>query len=291
MKTVKQIRILQEEKGSSLKQESVDMDSISITQEELGSCFRGISPDQIQTVNYTPIIQKGVFIVEYKEIADNIIFTSERLNDDSMKICCRSFQTKGERSLWTYSCDVQLEMDSDGEISFKFLDFTDADAEIYRKQKRFEASENHIAEVIEKKMENFLIMLKVMSWINYLSEHPEIKEISMEKKDSTKISEKTVQTDCTGHSNRKAKRNEHSPHKIRINGIKVVSSDKKLVSKLKSRKRQRITESWCVRGHYRHYKNGKKVYIDPYIKGKKNSTAVKKAYTISVSSETISKYQ
>lgn len=30
----------------------------------------------------------------------------------------------------------------------------------------------------------------------------------------------------------------------------------------------RHTESWEVRGHYRHYKTGKTVYIEPYIKGK-----------------------
>jgi hypothetical protein len=31
---------------------------------------------------------------------------------------------------------------------------------------------------------------------------------------------------------------------------------------------QRHTESWKVRGHWRHYKNGKSVWIEPYTKGK-----------------------
>lgn len=30
---------------------------------------------------------------------------------------------------------------------------------------------------------------------------------------------------------------------------------------------ERHTESWCVRGHYRHYKSGKVAFIPPHIKG------------------------
>lgn len=37
------------------------------------------------------------------------------------------------------------------------------------------------------------------------------------------------------------------------------------------RHNQRHTESWSVRGHWRHYKNGKTVFIEPFTKGKKNS--------------------
>lgn len=34
-------------------------------------------------------------------------------------------------------------------------------------------------------------------------------------------------------------------------------------------KREIKCESWGVRGHYRHYKNGKVVFVKPYVKGKK----------------------
>ena len=37
------------------------------------------------------------------------------------------------------------------------------------------------------------------------------------------------------------------------------------------RHNQRHTESWSVRGHWRHYKNGKTIFIEAFNKGKKNS--------------------
>lgn len=35
-----------------------------------------------------------------------------------------------------------------------------------------------------------------------------------------------------------------------------------------SRNNERHTESWSVRGHERHYSDGKVVYVNPYMKGK-----------------------
>ena len=37
------------------------------------------------------------------------------------------------------------------------------------------------------------------------------------------------------------------------------------------RHNQRHAESWSVRGHWRHYKNGKTIFIEAFNKGKKNS--------------------
>lgn len=42
----------------------------------------------------------------------------------------------------------------------------------------------------------------------------------------------------------------------------------------------RITENWEVRGHWRKYKSGKKVWIDGYSKGKERDTQDKKEYRI-----------
>ena len=70
-----------------------------------------------------------------------------------------------------------------------------------------------------------------------------------------------------------------SPRTISLNGIRVISSNEKLTRKLCSKTRQRLTEAWSVRGHYRHYKSGKTVYIDPYMKG--NGKTIPKEYKLS----------
>lgn len=69
---------------------------------------------------------------------------------------------------------------------------------------------------------------------------------------------------------------------ITINGIKVISSDEKLSKKLSSKKRQKLTESWTFRGHYRHYKSGKIVYVNPYTKGSKDGKSIPKEYKVNI---------
>jgi hypothetical protein len=50
---------------------------------------------------------------------------------------------------------------------------------------------------------------------------------------------------------------------IKVNTVKYTFD----LSKEDKREYTRKTESWNVRGHYRHYKNGKKVWIKPTVKG------------------------
>lgn len=108
-----------------------------------------------------------------------------------------------------------------------------------------------------------------MAFINYLSEHPELKE--MENKADEGKSRKKISAD-----KQPARK---SPRVISLNGIRVISSNEKLTRKLRSKTRQRLTEAWCVRGHCRHYKTGKTVYIKPYMKG--SGKTIPKEYKLS----------
>lgn len=108
-----------------------------------------------------------------------------------------------------------------------------------------------------------------MAFINYLSEHPELKE--MENKADVGKSRKKISAD-----KQPARK---SPRVISLNGIRVISSNEKLTRKLRSKTRQRLTEAWCVRGHCRHYKTGKTVYVKPYMKG--HGKTVPKEYKLS----------
>lgn len=51
---------------------------------------------------------------------------------------------------------------------------------------------------------------------------------------------------------------------IKVNTVKYTFD----LTKEDKREYTRKTEAWPVRGHYRHYKNGKKVWIKPTVKGK-----------------------
>lgn len=57
-----------------------------------------------------------------------------------------------------------------------------------------------------------------------------------------------------------------------LNSLQFRTANKKAAAALKSRKFTRYSEGWTVRGHYRHYKSGKTVYIESFEKGKSKKT-------------------
>lgn len=120
-------------------------------------------------------------------------------------------------------------------------------------------------ENVEPGTQNIIGFIRVMAFINYLSEHPELKE--MENKADV------------GKSRKKISADKQPASVISLNGIRVISSNEKLTRKLRSKTRQRLTEAWCVRGHCRHYKTGKTVYIKPYMKG--SGKTIPKEYKLS----------
>lgn len=114
------------------------------------------------------------------------------------------------------------------------------------------------------------VFLSTMRIINYLIEHPEEKTLSKKRKSSESNSGKP---DTPKSS---AKPDEAPKQKIfSLNSIQFRTNNLKTEKTIKSRKWERVTDCWDVRGHYRHYKSGKTVYIAPYEKGADRNKGVK----------------
>lgn len=120
----------------------------------------------------------------------------------------------------------------------------------------------------------FKLFLKIMCWINWIMQHPEIKEV--ERQERTHTGKKSKKK----NSINKTKMDNNTVKTVKINNIKIKTVNSKLITKIKSKKIHRIAGCWEVRGHFRHYKTGKVVYIRPYEKGKDSRNRVKKQYTI-----------
>lgn len=272
MKTTKQIYLLMEKKGRELAALAEGLDKIIVTEETLRTMFDGKETD---SVNASPILEKGVSIQVRDEIKDYLIFEIMEREGVSFKIHCESYQEYCGKEkklpestpLWAYTADISVSFGE--EISISAESFDNAFVSVYRKQKLFEKADQYMRENVEPGTQNIIGFIRVMAFINYLSEHPELKE--MENKADVGKSRKKPSTDK--QTPRK------SPHTISLNGIRVISSNETLARKLCSRKRQRLTEAWSVRGHYRHYKSGKTVYIKPYMKG--NGKTIPKEYKLS----------
>lgn len=63
---------------------------------------------------------------------------------------------------------------------------------------------------------------------------------------------------------------------ISLNSLRFKTANKKVANVLKSKKVHRMAESWSVRGHYRHYKSGKVIFIESFEKGKNRKQASQK---------------
>ena len=89
-----------------------------------------------------------------------------------------------------------------------------------------------------------------------------ILEVEVENKNKTKIKNNTVRENKKHHNNRN----------ITTPIYNLVDKRATTVERLiKKRNGWTISHSFQVRGHYRHYKNGKVVFINPYKKGKKRN--------------------
>lgn len=164
---------------------------------------------------------------------------------------------------WAYSCDIFIVVDDDGDFEMMYTNFDSPELIIMKKQGRQIKDQS---EFISERTRDFNGLMVTMAWLNHINENPEIKCVKqsnqpgiVEKRSYKPIAKMTA-------------------HRVILNGVKIVSENQKLISKLTSKKRQRFVETWTVRGHYRHYASGKVVYVKPYTKGKKGGQKTQKTY-------------
>ena len=89
MKTTKQIYLLMEKKGRELAALAEGLDKIIVTEETLRTMFDGKETD---SVNASPILEKGVSIQVRDEIKDYLIFEVMERAGVSFKIHFESYQ-------------------------------------------------------------------------------------------------------------------------------------------------------------------------------------------------------
>lgn len=140
MKTTKQIYLLMEKKGRELVALAEGLDKIIVTEETLRNMFDGKETD---SVNASPILEKGVSIQVRDEIKDYLIFEVMEREGVSFKIHCESYQEYfgKERTLpaatplWAYTADISVSFGE--EISISAESFDNAFVSVYRKQKLY----------------------------------------------------------------------------------------------------------------------------------------------------------
>lgn len=105
------------------------------------------------------------------------------------------------------------------------------------------------------------LFCNVMTCIDFLLKNPVEKNRIYQKRGAHKNAEKLPGAE-----------KENDIQIFSLNSLQFRTANKKAAAALKSRKFTRYSEGWSVRGHYRHYKSGKTVYIESFEKGKSKET-------------------
>lgn len=106
----------------------------------------------------------------------------------------------------------------------------------------------------------------VLICADYLLKHPEEKHKERH----------TRSHNGNNPSNKSFQKQTDSVQVISLNSLRFKTANKKIANVLKSKKIHRIAEGCSVRGHYRHYKSGKVIFIESFEKGKNRSQASQK---------------
>lgn len=252
------------------------LDSIRINVADSDKWFKEFGDDE--EFSTLPAIQSGVLTVVYDEIKGYIIFSTE-FKEESYEMNAEIFIGDDIDSIHMWDCSLKCEIPyvTKKKIEYSISYFEDATTSIYEKQKRTEKEiESYVNSVVLDASRPIGLFAKTMCYINWLMQHPEYKQIDKKERKNSNSSDRKKNNKTAGDA--KESRTGKT-HMVKINNIRFVTKENKVATGLKSQKKRFSLGSWGVRGHFRHYRNGKVVYIKPYTKGKGQKKETKE-YTV-----------
>ena len=106
----------------------------------------------------------------------------------------------------------------------------------------------------------------VLTCVDYLLKNPEEKQKERQARNHN----------VNNLNNKNLQKQADNIQVVSLNSLRFKTANKKVTNVLKSKKVHRITDGWSVRGHYRHYKSGKVIFIESFEKGKNRKQASQK---------------
>lgn len=282
MKTEKQIFLLSKEMGEQRIKETEPVDEIIVEKENYNTWAE--KTKQSVPLNFMPPIYKGCFVFNDDTYTGRLYFECNFNEDGTAEYTLTSiYQPKNNGDYWDFDCTLTVENALNAKLDKVWVDnYEDADILIMSKQKKPESQViDYMRQNVIRKTEGpVMTFLMTCARINYLMEHPEEKEFDTPRRKVSRRGE-SKSSDGSRISKTETEKTENNSadnvrRTINLNRITINTHSPKTARQIKSRRR--VTISWSVRGHIRHYKNGKTVYIKPFEKGQ--GRKIKKSYEI-----------
>lgn len=262
MKTEKQIKILTERMEKEIREEMQKLDRIEIEEQKLNE-IPNLIPEEWEIKNH-PIMKDGCIVINGRNYIQTMLFSCYVKDNGKYGVQIETaIESNGNlKNVFVY----EAEQDAENANLIDIKGYADAELIIYDKQKR---NKDYIGKLLKEKRDKYEGIigeyLMIMSYLHYIMENPETKEVERNKRNGN---DKTYIQDCNTNNT------------VIINGIKIISNNKSFISTVGSKKKRKYSVCWNVIGHYRHYKSGKVVFIKSHTRGNANKAKKSKIFLI-----------
>ena len=194
-------------------------------------------------------------------------FSKNGFDENDVALTIKTIENKRQQFKYIGKIKIEYNLDSDNIIEWENSLTSVLMRRGYANPIEYLNAQNDVEEIRANLKACIDLFKGVLICVDYLLEHPEEKhkEKHARSHNGNNPSDKSFQKQVD------------SAQVISLNSLRFKTENKKVANMLKSKKVHRMTESWSVRGHYRHYKSGKVIFIESFEKGKnRKQTSQKK---------------
>lgn len=214
------------------------------------------------SVNFT---EKGSILANLECLRLDF-FAQNGFNEDDMAPTVKAIENKQQQFRYIGKIKIEYSLDLDNVIEWENSLTSVLARRGYANPIEYLNAQNDVEEIHANLKACIDLFKGVLICADYLLKHPEEKHKERHARSHS----------GNNPSSKSFQKQANSVQVISLNSLRFKTANKKVANMLKSKKVHRMTESWSVRGHYRHYKSGKVIFIESFEKGKNRNQASQK---------------
>ena len=181
-----------------------------------------------------------------------------RFDENDVAPTIKAIENKQQRFEYVGKIKIEYSPELDNAIEWKNSLISVLESRGYANPIEYLSSQNNVEEIRANLKACVNLFKGILTCIDYLLKHPEEKQRERQARShkANNLNSENLQKQAD------------SVQAISLNSLRFKTADRKAVNVLKSKKIHRVAESWSVRGHYRHYKSGKVIFVEGFKKGK-----------------------
>lgn len=209
-------------------------------------------------INFSAKFTEKGFILANLDCLRLDFFNKNGFDENDVAPTIKAIKNKQQRFNYIGKIKIEYSLDSDDVIEWENSLISVLESRGYSDPIEYLSRQNNSEEIRANLKACINLFKGILICVDYLLKHPEEKrrEGQTRSHKANNLNGKNLQKEAD------------TVQAISLNSLRFKTADKKAVNVLKSKKIHRVAESWSVRGHYRHYKSGKVIFIEGFEKGK-----------------------